>query len=336
MTSKINTSTINVNYPTPGVNNSSQGFRDNFAAISTNFITSSSEISDLQGKAIFKSALVNTTLNNDMANTIISNCQTLGFRASTFNLGNNLANTVVVDITNGDVQYGTITANAQIQFARWAPSGTQSNVQILLNVANANAVLTLPNNVTRGIDTINNYLGNGVSGGGPIGMPSTEDQVQYVFSTVDCGTNVTVSPINISRQSEQVVKRIVTAQIGRLGDRAGDVCIGAGFGINTIVVVSGGTGYSSGTTVFIPPPEVDGGVQATATPTIVGGILTGITVTNQGSGYLYAPTVTIVDTSGINAVVNATLVDVPNYFYFCSNDYNGTTLIWQKLATDTW
>jgi hypothetical protein len=337
MTSKINTSTINVNYPTPGVNNTSQGFRDNFAAIASNFTTASSEITDIQGKAIYKSALVNTTLNNDMANSIISNCQTLGFRASTFNLGNNLANTVVVDITNGDVQYGTITANAQIQFAKWAPTGTQSNVQLLLNVANANAVLTMPNNVTRGLDTITNYLGNGAQPGGPVGMPSLEDQIQYVFSTVDCGTNVTVSPINIPRQTEQAVKRIVNAQIGRQGDRAGHICIGAGFGLGPMTIVGGGVSYSSGATLFIPPPDVDGGVQAAATLTVVGGVVTGTLVTESGSGYLYEPTVTVVDTTGgVGAAIDSSLTDIPNYFYFCSNDYDGTTLIWQKLATQAW
>lgn len=337
MTSKINTSTINVNYPTPGVNNSSQGFRDNFSAIATNLNTASSEITDIQGKAIYKSALVNTVLNNDMANTIISNCQTLGFRASTFNLGSNLANTVIIDITNGDVQYGTITANTQIQFAKWAPTGTQSNVQLLLNVANIDAVLTLPNNVTQGVDTINNYLGNGSQSGGPIGMPSTQDQIQYVFSTVDCGTNVTVSPINIPRQTEQIIKRIVDVQTGRPGDRAGDACIGAGFAVDTITVVSGGSGYTSSTVVSVSAPQVDGGIQATATATIVGGVVTAITVTNQGSGYLSAPTVTVATTPGaVTAVVNATVKSIPNYFYFCSNDYDGTTQIWQKLATQAW
>ena len=34
--SQINTNGINTNYPEPGTNNSSQGFRDNFAQIRTN------------------------------------------------------------------------------------------------------------------------------------------------------------------------------------------------------------------------------------------------------------------------------------------------------------
>ena len=46
--STINTNAINVNYPVPGVNNNSQGFRDNFASIVTNLNTAGNEITDLQ------------------------------------------------------------------------------------------------------------------------------------------------------------------------------------------------------------------------------------------------------------------------------------------------
>ena len=64
---------MNTNYPVPGVNNNSQGFRDNFAAIKTNLNAAGTEITDLQNKVVVKQALANSTLNNDMANTLISN-----------------------------------------------------------------------------------------------------------------------------------------------------------------------------------------------------------------------------------------------------------------------
>ena len=41
-------------------------------------------------------------------------------------------------------QYGTIQANTVINFGGWAPSGTQSNVEIHLTIANTQAVLSLP------------------------------------------------------------------------------------------------------------------------------------------------------------------------------------------------
>jgi hypothetical protein len=337
MTSAINTGSMNVNYPIPGVNNSSQGMRDNWASIKTNLNDAGNEITDLQGKVLLKSALNGTTLNNDMANAQISNAVTLGFRASTFNLGNNLANTVLIDVTNGDVQYGTITANAQLQFAKWAPSGTQSNVQLILTVANTSAVLSLPTNVNHGISTIKNYLGNSTQAGGPIALPLIDSQVQYVFSTTDCGTSVTIDPVNIPRQSQQIFKRIVPAAIGRPGDLAGDVCIGAGKGVGSIAIVNAGSLYPTAPTVVISEPEVEGGTRATANATVAGGIVTAITITNSGSGYIRTPTVTISAAAGANgATANCTLTTIPNYMYYCSNNYDGATAIWNIVATQSW
>ena len=106
--SQINTNGIDVNYPVPGKNNSSQGFRDNFAQIKTNINTAANEITDLQNKAVLKAALENSVLNNDMANTLISNASTRGFRATTYNLGNALSGTVLVDVNRADVQYGIV------------------------------------------------------------------------------------------------------------------------------------------------------------------------------------------------------------------------------------
>ena len=76
--SNINTNGINSSYPVPGVNNSTQGFRDNFSSIKTNLNTAYEELSDLQDKVIVKSALNSTALNNDMANTLISNASVRG------------------------------------------------------------------------------------------------------------------------------------------------------------------------------------------------------------------------------------------------------------------
>lgn len=335
MTSNINTGTINVNFPTPGVNNNSQGFRDNFASIKNSLDTAALEISDLENKVILKSPLTGTPLNNDMANAKISNALVHGFRASTYNLGNNLSNTLVIDVTNGDVQYGSITADTQIQFAKWAPTGTQCNVQLILNVANTSATLNFPTNVVYGAKTLENFLTPHISAGGSVGMPTEESQIHYVFSSIDCGTSVTVNQVNRPRQATQIEKRIVTAQIGRIGDRAGDVCIGAGREVSALTIIAGGTAYSAPSLV-ISPPDVDGGVQATGTLTMSGGIITGYTITTRGSGYLRSPSVTISDSTGHGAQLTSTLANITNYMYYCGNDYDGTTNIWNKVAIQAW
>jgi hypothetical protein len=58
---------------------------------------------------------------------------------------------------------------------------------------------------------------------------------------------------------------------------------------------NGGTGYTVPPIVTIDAPAVAGGIQATATATISGGAVTGITINIAGSGYLFAspPKITI-------------------------------------------
>jgi hypothetical protein len=72
-------------------------------------------------------------------------------------------------------------------------------------------------------------------------------------------------------------------------------------GVLSASILSGGSGYSDGTTtVTISAPAV-GGTAATATATIVDGVITGLTITNPGYGYAKdeQPTVTIIGGDGL-------------------------------------
>jgi len=66
MSSNINPNNIDTAYPVAGQDNDSQGFRDNFTNIKTNFEFAAEEINDLESKVLLKSALTGTTLDNDM------------------------------------------------------------------------------------------------------------------------------------------------------------------------------------------------------------------------------------------------------------------------------
>jgi len=228
MTSAINTNSINVNYPVPGENNSSQGFRDNFSSIKTNLNTAGNEISDLQGKVVVKSALNGTTINNDMANTAISNAVTRGFRASALNLGGSVSGTVVINVSAADVYYGTVSANTTIQLAGWAPAGTQSNVELNLSFSNTSAVVTLPatvitNNAYGGATLENSTIaGNTLQ----LTVPANTTALSYRLSTLDCGANISIEPVNRPRKSTMVQTRTPTA-IGAQGDVAGAMCADA-------------------------------------------------------------------------------------------------------------
>lgn len=78
----------------------------------------------------------------------------------------------------------------------------------------------------------------------------------------------------------------------------------------TVTVNAGGSGYLYPPQIIFdaPPP---GGIPATATATLTGGAISGITVVNQGAGYRSVPNITIVpdarDLTGSGARLTATL-----------------------------
>jgi hypothetical protein len=172
-----------------------------------------------------------------MANTLISNASTRGFRATTYNLGNALSGTVLVNVTLGDVQYGTIAANTTINFGSWAPSGTQSNVQINLAISNTLSTITFPSSVTlspnTGATTLENYSNS--SGNLAVTVPNGVSQLNYLVSTTDCGNTLYITPINRPRISTQIQQRLVPPT-GLPGDVNGDVAVSPS--INQLTITS--------------------------------------------------------------------------------------------------
>lgn len=72
----------------------------------------------------------------------------------------------------------------------------------------------------------------------------------------------------------------------------------AEFGVQVISVSAGGTGYTQAPLVVLAAPTGDNPVTATAEATVQAGVVTRITITNPGSGYLSAPAITITPVVG--------------------------------------
>jgi hypothetical protein len=344
--SQINTNGINVNYPVPGVNNNSQGFRDNFAAIRTNLNTASTEITDLQNNVVVKSALANTVVDNNMANTLISNALTRSFRASTYNLGNNISNTIVINASLGDVQYGTISGNTTIQFAGWAPSGTQSNLQLELNVSNANAVISFPSQVSMtgsyGVETLENFAN--VGNVATVSIPYGVTQLEYRLSTIDCGNNITIEPFNRPRIDTQIQQR-TPAPTGFPGDVAGTVAVDANYMYiatasynsvaNTISVANASsTGdlltVSNTGSLTLNDPIIFTGANVTQANLVANTIYYVKAIASSGANGTISVSAT--RTSG-TAGANVTLTTTANGFSAVT--YNGTD-IWKRIALTSW
>jgi hypothetical protein len=224
--STINTNGLDVNYPIPGQNNNSQGFRNNFTNIKQNLDIAGNEISDLQNKAVLKTALANSTINNDMANTLIANASILQFRNTTYNLGNALVGNVLVDCSIGDVQYGNLAGNINLQFGSWVPVDTKGGVQLQLGRPNANVNYSIffPEQVivdeSFGIPLVENY--NISNNGSTISFPHGVTQINLQLTTVDCGNSIYVTPLNRPYKTTQI-QYGTPPSTGRLGDVNGTV-----------------------------------------------------------------------------------------------------------------
>lgn len=234
--STINTNGLNTNYPVVGVNNSTQGFRDNFTNIKTNLDAAGTEISDIQNKAIVKSALNGTVLDNNMANTLITNACVQGFRSKTYNLGENLSGNIVINVTKADIQYGTLQGNVSLSFGGWPPSGTLASVELHLTIGNPSAGVVLPTTIVSSgevvsgmkdsVKLLENYFatGNATVYTNNVTVANGVRQLILKFTTIDCGTTIDVEPVNRNQRATQLEIRTPTA-VGLPGDFPGQVCM---------------------------------------------------------------------------------------------------------------
>ena len=259
--SNINSNSIDATFPVPGVNNSSQGFRDNFASIKNNLDTASNELTDLQNKVILKSALSGTSLDNNMANAVISYAATRNFRSTLKDYGILASgnDAVIVDVSAADVHRGIVTGKTSFIFAGWAPAGTKNGVDLHLIIQSdtdvANTTISFPNStydsqgsvargmnpIIRGIenysskDASNNPLvitidtdlapgGVGITHTNSISIPAGVKEMHLRVTSEDCGTTMDIVPVSRSYKTTQIIHRVPTG-IGEPGDMPGAVCV---------------------------------------------------------------------------------------------------------------
>jgi len=260
--SNINTNSIDANFPVPGVNNSSQGFRDNFASIKNNLSTASTEITDLQNKVVLKSALDGTSLDNNMGNAVISYASTRNFRSTLKDYGvlATEPDAVIMDVSSADVHRGIIVGKTDIIFAGWAPAGTKNGVDLHLIIQDgtdiANTTISFQNStydsmgsVAKGMNpmirNIENYSslnastnqpiyitidtdlapsGVGITHTNSIGIPAGVKELHFRVTTEDCGTTMDIVPISRNFKTTQIVQR-APSRFGLPGDMPGAICM---------------------------------------------------------------------------------------------------------------
>lgn len=199
MTSQINPNNIDGQYPVAGQDNNSQGFRDNFTNTKTNFAYAADEITELQNKAILKSALTGTNLNNNMGNALMSNVQLSGQTTTVVALGNVTNGTATVNFSAGSYQIATTQGNTQIAFTGW-PSGAANlygtvRLQLTTTVANANVIVptSISTNTNASYTSLQYIIGR-ANNSSNITIANTGTYV-FEFSSADGGSNVFIQDL---------------------------------------------------------------------------------------------------------------------------------------------
>ena len=188
MTSQINPNNVVGTFPVAGQPNNTQGFRDNFTNIKTNFSYAGTEITDLQNNGIFKAALSGTTLNNNMADNLIYAVK-LQDVSYTYVQNTASSGSIPIDYSAGQYQLISTTGPISLSFSNWPVSGSAGTVQIAINVTSTAHTLTLPAAVTLGTTGIQGYSG------GVITFAAT-GTYQFAFSSVDYGATITIYDLN--------------------------------------------------------------------------------------------------------------------------------------------
>ena len=154
MSSSINYTAIDEDYPVPGQDNNSQGFRDNFSAIKSGLQFAKTEIEELQTKAVLKAALGETELDNDLLGNTILNAVTNRVDGSVYTATPAGAETTVTP-ANGDYQKFTFINSHTLKFTGWlGTSGDPRFAKIRLELVGDGLAAYTINFTAVGVSTI--------------------------------------------------------------------------------------------------------------------------------------------------------------------------------------
>ena len=188
MSSSINPLNINSNYPVAGVPNNTQGFRDNFTNIQSNFQFAADEITELQTKSILKAALTGSTLDNNMSDNLIYAALIRDFSGA---ISTNTATSGAVTIDYSAAHYHVLNpaGNMTLSFTNLPSSGTLGMWRVRFVVTNVAYTITFPAAVSVG--TL------GVQGlSGSILTFAQTGTYEFGFTTTTGGSTITIFDLN--------------------------------------------------------------------------------------------------------------------------------------------
>lgn len=339
MASNIVPGNIDGDFPVAGIDNDSQGFRDNFTNTSTNFTEAKAELEDLQTKVVLKSPLIGeSVVDNDMLGEVIK-APTLLDARETIYTHSTVSGSVDVDHQNGHYQTLTTTGPITLAFSNFPGTpGTPvlGRVRLEMDIQDVAHTVTFPGSVTNGVSFIDGYSG------GVVTFTATGVFV-FEFYTIDSAT-FTVN--DITRQSAPASAGIfnvvedVTPQLGGPLDVDGNNIVSTAGDI-TLAPVGGNVAIESDLDVqanSITTTTVNGGI--TLTPNGTGDVTLGSfifdadqTVGASEDGYIFeydfaagkislqeksyvTPTATTAELEDVADAINTTTLKVAGYMVF--------------------
>jgi hypothetical protein len=187
MASNINFNNIDQTFPVAGVDNDSQGFRTNFLNIKNNFQYTKSEIEDLQGKVILKSALTGTTLNNNLNGAVLNGAEIYNFKETVIDLGSS-SGTITLDHSSSHYYTVSTSGSVSLAFSNLPSNGKLGRIKLEISITNEAHTITLPAAITQGLDGLTGLSGSTIT------FANTGDYV-FEFTTVDNGTTIRIQDL---------------------------------------------------------------------------------------------------------------------------------------------
>ena len=182
MASNIVPGNIDGTFPKAGQDNSSQGFRDNFSTIKTNFTEAVTEIEALQTNK----ANLNTSsdfTDNEVTRAVLKDTSETVYAHGT------TGGAIALNHENG--HYQTITSNASITltFTNWPATSTLGRIILDITFASTAHTITIPTAVI-----VSGLVLGGDGSSNTITCP-TSGRYLYEFMTPDAGTTILMHQI---------------------------------------------------------------------------------------------------------------------------------------------
>lgn len=180
MASQINISNIDATFPVAGQDNSSQGFRDNFANIKIALSTATTEISDLQ--------LNTVKLNEENDFAFAGTVKRLEMNRVGFTADNSAPTNGTIDFSLAQYHLSAITTNTTFVVTNWPASGIYAKVRLEIKPTTATPAKTIA--FSAGGGTVVK------SSGAPTSVSSLNPTIWDIWTT-DGGTRVFVQYVGV-------------------------------------------------------------------------------------------------------------------------------------------